>query len=133
MASNVAITSSEFTPLDTLSASGAFRPLDIQFAKFIATQETAAEKNVVAVFAALVSHELASGHVCVDLAAARHHRLWSKPDMAALGHWLFSEENLASLNLAVTVSDGSKATPLVLEDGRLYLYRYWQYEKDVAH
>ncbi|WWE60224.1 exodeoxyribonuclease V subunit alpha [Parasalinivibrio latis] len=118
--------------MEVLSASGAFRPLDIQFAKFIASQETGADANLVGVFAALASHELASGHVCVDLTAARHHRLWGKPEMAALGHWLFGDENLVSLSQASTISDGSMATPLVLEDGRLYLYRYWQYERDVA-
>ena len=36
------------------------------------------------------------------------------------------------LKLTQVVGEGSEPTPLVLDDGRLYLYRYWQYERSVA-
>src|SRR5690606_23587435 len=30
------------------------------------------------------------------------------------------------------VSDGRRVTPLVYDEGRLYLYRYWRHEQNVA-
>lgn len=96
--------------------SGAIGEMDAHFAVFLAAHSRSADASV-ALAAALLSRATSQGHVCVDL--ARHAG-------EALKDWQGALE--ASGLLA---SDGQPA-PLIYENGRLYLHRYWQYEKAVA-
>ncbi|UJF18925.1 exodeoxyribonuclease V subunit alpha [Vibrio sp. SS-MA-C1-2] len=47
-------------------------------------------------------------------------------------NYLAYDDLIACLTSSAAVSDGSQATPLVLRAGKLYLYRYWLYEQQVA-
>lgn len=80
--------------------------------------------------AALASMATRAGHVCLDLA------LWAEKSVVTddgssyrcpgLSPWL------AELAASSATGTGHDVTPLVLEDERLYLRRYWEYEDDVA-
>jgi exodeoxyribonuclease V alpha subunit len=81
--------------------------------------------------AALVSHRTGEGHVCVDLATAAGRPLMDgvadAPVAPALAPWL------GALRAAPVVGGPADDTPLVLDDAnRLYLRRYWTYERDLA-
>ena len=96
---------------------------------------------------ALASHQLGHGHVCLDLAATL-----ASPDFAlslppegedAARATLLPSEILAGVDLAqwlealcasrlVAVDGVGEAAPLVLHGERLYLRRYWSYERAVA-
>lgn len=126
---------------------GWLRPLDRALAGFFAGLDPHAEARVL-LAAALASHQLGHGHVCLDLAATL-----AEPDFALslppegeeglADAWLPSRL-LAGLTLddwrsalaaspLVAGPEGEAERPLVLHGGRLYLRRYWNYEQAVAH
>lgn len=119
--------------LSQLRALKLIRPLDYQFARFIAGQEDS-DDPVIPLLAALVSYQLSRGEVCLPLqqlprvAADWPHRLRDQLHKA-LPEALLDEQQLQSFQ---TVSNGSNESPLVISGGRLYLYRYWRYERFVA-
>ncbi|MDD7804431.1 MAG: exodeoxyribonuclease V subunit alpha [Endozoicomonas sp. (ex Botrylloides leachii)] len=109
------------------------RPIDYQFARFIYSLH---QDNLLALTSALVSYQLGQGHVCLALGVISENELFgqnsevSQQLIATTGvsikHWA---EHLRSLP---TVGSGREVTPLVLDNHRLYLYRYWDYEQHVA-
>ncbi|BDU21012.1 exodeoxyribonuclease V subunit alpha [Dyella sp. GSA-30] len=112
---------------------GRLRPLDAAFARFLAEQDGTG--NVVpTMLGALVSQQSGEGHLCLELDAlgALIDRLdlpasWREPllDTPAL---------MQQLNASTVVASDERisATPLVLDNGRLYLRRYWDHERLVA-
>lgn len=126
------------TQLQILEQQGIIRPLDYQFAKLIHSMNP---DPLLALAAANVSFELGQGNVCISLA--------SDFTLFGLENFCFEESEsfrlvdrdtldiprdqwLARLKRTDIVGDGSKPTPLVLDNERLYLYRYWQYERIVS-
>ena len=131
------------------------RPLDLQFARFIvqaeseqiqsdpsaqasgATLATESGAEALQLLSVLVSLQLGRGEVCLPVDGWQD-LIQDWPDALRnearqrLGN--LSEEQLLQFTV---VSDGSVASetveaPLVLEQNRLYLYRYWFYETRVA-
>lgn len=144
--------------LRTWYEAGWLRLLDLQFARFL-HDEVPAANGLLVLAAALSSHQLGRGHVCLDLAAALkgpEHVLNLPPEQAvnrgASGAQTGSEKGSVDVetplpaellgSIALTdweasfhpdvVSDGSRLTPLIYDNGRLYLNRYWRYERQVA-
>ncbi|WP_275627494.1 exodeoxyribonuclease V subunit alpha [Pseudomonas sp. 273] len=122
---------------------GWLRELDRAFAAFLVEQAPDAEPLLI-LAAALASHQLGRGHVCLDLAATladSRFALSLPPDGELEGTPLtLPGELLDGLDLAAwqaaladprLVGEGPGATPLVLAGPRLYLRRYWQYEREV--
>ncbi|MEE2763041.1 MAG: exodeoxyribonuclease V subunit alpha [Pseudomonadota bacterium] len=139
--------------LESWQELGWLRPLDLGFARLI--QALSAEQGesvpaLVLLMAALVSHQVGRGHVCIDLGqllADANGTLALPPEDAPLapsepgdapitpGQLLQSASLpsfLSSLDNAFAVSDGSLTTPLVLTGQRLYLRRFWRYEQQIA-
>ena len=131
--------------LDAWQAHGWVQQLDVRFARFLHGHRPEAS-GLLLLAAALTSHQLGRGHVCLDLRAAlqqpRHvlnlppeRRVATDDEMPptpaeALAHVSFDTWR-AALHHDV-VSDGSRVAPLVFDGARLYLYRYWQYEQQVG-
>ncbi len=80
--------------------------------------------------AALASKATRDGHACLSLS------VWAGREVRAADGGSYQcpglPDWLAELAACPSVGDGIVATPLVLEDDRLYLHRYWEYESDVA-
>ncbi|KJV24862.1 exodeoxyribonuclease V subunit alpha [Luteibacter yeojuensis] len=106
--------------LDEATATGVLRPMDRAFARFLGTLDTSADPRVLAA-AALVSRELADGHICVDIATLAER----EPALASAGTWLAGTPLVAS-------PAGDAAAPLVLDGPLLYLRRFWRDEARVA-
>lgn len=123
------------------------RALDIALVKLLAKLDPDAEPLVLLAIA-LVSHQLGHGHICLDLPsvlrdpdlalllppegrAAEQQPMLPSELLAAVSQqrWLAA---LASSALLYRHAEHASAKPLVLVDGRVYLYRYWQYESTVA-
>lgn len=122
------------------------RSLDLALGRFLHDLDPHASPLVM-LAAVLVSHQLGRGHICVDLDG-----LLSAPDSALslppdgefgealpdrpveLLQGLERRQWLQALAETVLVSAGDPPAPLVLEPGstRLYLYRQWRYEVEVA-
>lgn len=126
---------------------GWLRPLDLALAQFLA-DELPDMSAAALLLVALVSHQLGRGHVCLDLLPTLKnpqrtlaippegedgtkdttpgHLLsqWSLPQWL---HHLDSCTDWISLGVTLTHS----ATPLTRRGTRLYLTRYWRYERQV--
>jgi exodeoxyribonuclease V alpha subunit len=124
---------------------GWLRTLDGAFARFL-LDEVPEAPPLLLLAAALASHQLGRGHVCLDLQATLDDPAFAlslPPDGpqaptdeppqppaevlagVTLAQWL------AALDVPDLVGREEGSTPLVLADTRLYLRRYWQYEQDV--
>ena len=127
------------------------RALDAAFADFLWREVPAAPPFLI-LAAALASHQLGRGHVCLDLAAtlkAPASALSLPPDCenvvdgaAEADSPPLPTEVLAGLSLEqwqaalehpLLVGSGAGNTPLVRVGPRLYLRRFWQYEEDVRN
>lgn len=133
------------------------RPLDTGFARLIrdlSQEQGETPEPLVLLLAALTSHQVGRGHVCIDLATLlneSNHTLSLPPEDARAVPSVMSEEPdsetptpgevlarttlpecLAALNASQAVSAGELSTPLVLNDTRLYLRRFWRYEQQIA-
>lgn len=122
-----------FDLLQRMGEQNRLRSLDVQFARLMASQG----QPHLALAAALVSQEVASGHVCLPLNQLRIDALVAQfPDFTDDLKTLFGdidEMHWQALLLAEPeVSDGGYAAPLILQNQRLYLQRLWQDEGVVA-
>lgn len=108
-----------------------FRSIDVHFGEFIRRRDDRTEPSVV-LAAELVSAAIGSGHVCLDLAAPL-----SFCDNAALPAFVpldLPEPERWRKTLAAHPAVGGPGDiqPLILDGTRLYLYRYWRYEQQLA-
>lgn len=133
------------------------RPLDVGFARLIrelSEEQGETPSPLVLLLAALTSHQVGRGHVCIDLASlltdARNtlslppeepvRDTLTESQAAELSHLkpadLLGRISLANcqsaLSESLAVSDGSLTSPLVLNGTRLYLRRFWRYEQRIA-
>ena len=123
---------------------GWLRPLDGTFAKFLKTLHPDTP-GMALLMAALASHQLGRGHICLDLEALilEPEKTLSLPPETPAKEPLRAEppaalkeislpDLLNHLETAPFVSPGLGNTPLVLSSGLLYLRRYWEYTQVVG-
>lgn len=143
--------------LDQWQQAGWIRPLDVGFARLIrqlGEEQGESPQPLVLLLAALTSHQVGRGHVCVDLKhllADAGNTLALPPEEPARPALTDTEaaalqslhpqdllarvqlaDCLAALHTSAAVSDGAVPAPLVLNDTRLYLRRFWRYEQRIA-
>jgi len=102
--------------IQLLTDYGSFSEIDIHFAKLM-TRFSGQDIPELFLAAALVSRATAEGHICLDLSS----------------EWGDDSAWRKSLCSTKVVGRPGDYKPLILDDqSRLYLYRYWQYEKALA-
>ena len=119
--------------MDQLMDAGVFRPIDEGFARSVC-RLSREDRDEVVLAAAIVSNLAGQGHTCADLnAVAKDGSRWfGAGSLEGLvlpepGAWL---EMLASSPIVGSRDD---YRPLILDDhGRLYLFRYWEYQRRLA-
>lgn len=133
-----------FDLLQAWTVHGWLRPLDRAFAMFLSRQEPDADPLVL-FGAALASHQLGRGHICLDLTGV----LKDPDDILSIppegqtveGLFLKPSQVLSSvtretwehqLETSSLVGRREGNSPLVMNRGRLYLRRYWHYTQRVA-
>ncbi len=133
--------------LDRWAERGWLRALDRAFVAFLREREPDGNPLVL-LAAALASHQLGHGHVCLDLQktlAEPDFALSLPPEGDALaGPLLLPSQLLERLTVDTWLQrlQGSRlvaaadhpehnSRPLVLSEGRLYLRRYWTYERQI--
>jgi exodeoxyribonuclease V alpha subunit len=114
-------------------ARGLLAGIDHRFADLIA-QLSASDAPELWLGAALASSAVQNGHICLDLKAVAgkpfNNEETSGEDTLICPRW---EEWHEALKAAPAVGTPGAFKPLILDDaGRLYLYRYWRYERIVA-
>ena len=125
------------------------RALDHAFAAFvckIVDEQGEQPSAMLALLAAMASHQVGRGHVCLDV---RHlcqateptlvlppEGVGSLPAESLRPSDLFADispdELVSHLGQSCAVGNGELATPLVLDGSRLYLRRFWRYEQAIA-
>lgn len=111
---------------------GLLTDLDLHFARFIDRLAGAAGSPELTLAAALASHASGQGDICVNLPQWARRGLVGAEATPALvcppiGEWL------NRLRASPVVGRPGQRHPLVLDRrGRLYLYRYWEYEHRLA-
>ena len=115
---------------DRAPVTASLTPLDRHFAAFISRQAGEGAPPLLRCVASLLSSAAGSGHICLHLAAVAGRRVILDGAEALLPPL----DRLRELLLATPpVGVPGEFTPLVLAAGeRLYLHRYWQYERDLA-
>ncbi|GGO81198.1 RecBCD enzyme subunit RecD [Marinobacterium nitratireducens] len=111
---------------------GGLRSLDVQFARFLHHSGGCRDARVL-LLAALTSFELGRGNVCLPLSSVTDLIEGLPPEAAdRLRPWLARDGLDACSADGVVLGCGEAETPLVLDRERLYLYRYWRFECDLA-
>ncbi len=108
---------------------GALRAVDLQFAR---RMETLAGGDAPELFlaAALASHRVGEGDVCVDLGRCGELSLFREPGLAGAVRPPAADVWAAALHRRSVVGRPGEPAPLVLDQrGRLYLGRYWYFER----
>lgn len=119
--------------LSRLVDTGYIRALDYQFARFLTSLY---HHDLLALVSALTSHQLGQGNVCLRLDRLDTNDLFGCKE--AESHHLIEKSGVApdawpeTLKTIPLITDGDSASPLVLQDNRLYLRHYWLYEKTVS-
>ncbi|MEQ1531384.1 MAG: exodeoxyribonuclease V subunit alpha [Methylococcales bacterium] len=118
------------------------RDLDIVFVQFLLDMDANADPLVL-LAAALASHQLGRGHICLDLdycVAAPNDALALPPDGDYQYHKAdLPSQQLSGLGLATWLAAlrqsalvQAAGSPLLVDGNRLYLRRYRQYELNIA-
>ena len=109
-------------------------PLDYRFALALARVAPEPPADAVVLGAAAASAALTRGDICLELARAdellapidEEAAVETRPAWPALDAWR------AALSASPLVSDGNVRAPLVLDGDRLYLHRYFDYQRRLA-
>ncbi len=111
------------------------RPLDVALARFLGERDPTAAPAVLWL-AALLSRQLADGHLCLDLdvlPALAEEQDWPAGWRRLLQALADQPHPLRATPLVATDREGNPSSaPLVLDGPRLYLRRYWRHECVVA-
>ena len=109
------------------------RAIDYHFALFIHKIDT---NPIITLIAAWVSYRLGAGDVCVDLNELQHKPLF---DESSVHQKLIKLNNAPTNEWASIIQNSSAfsneqtAAPLVFQDSRIYLRRYWLYEQTMIN
>ncbi len=103
--------------------------LDISLAELM-ERLSPGDRPLVALSAALASRQIRFGHVCLRVDALAN-RVVHEPESgpATVFEWPALADWSQALSASPLVGDGTSPCPLVWEQGRLYLYRYWRYQQ----
>ncbi len=116
--------------ISSLLKSKSISLLDYHFAQFI--EKVSGEENPeLALAAALLSHYREKGNTCLDLSMLagkpfhneEEEEVYPYPD---LSHWMEKIKNCPA------VGHSEDFVPIITDNTRLYLHRYWHYEKSLA-
>ncbi len=120
--------------LKMLADNGDISRLSYFFACFIAEHSATDVDGLLAFSAALVSQNNQDGDVCVELDEYLDRPFFNSDHVAPdyLPSGIESEQWRQSLLDSRCVGEPGDETPLILDDGRLYLNRYWHYESSIA-
>jgi len=117
--------------LKALKRQGVLTSLDVSFAQLMCRLSDN-ESNELAMAAALASHATANGHVCLDLNSEAGKKIYLHEDAQSVKLPDYKEW-VTVLSDAPVLGHPGEYRPLILDEvGRLYLYRYWKYEQDLA-
>jgi exodeoxyribonuclease V alpha subunit len=119
----------ELNEFTELSSTGVLSPLDVHFAGLL-TRLHDGQLPELALAAAMVSSTTRQGHICLDLHELGGKRLGHDPREI---HFPDVSDWCEKLRQSNVVGHPGEFKPLILDaGGRLYLYRYWDYQQKLV-
>ncbi|MEX2603461.1 MAG: AAA family ATPase, partial [Gracilimonas sp.] len=115
----------ELRKLDVISM------LEVEFVRFLMSI-IPDEKEEVLLAAAACVHAQINGHVCLDIENLKEEYVFNDAKSGIKLTKSIKQQWLQNLEESELVSYGNELKPLVLENGRLYLHRYWKYEEELS-
>lgn len=105
---------------------------ELEFARFLQQMDKHATEEVLLAAAACLNAQL-NGHICLDFSrfAGRDYLFHNKESGIKLDANT-REKWVEALKKSTLLAKSGDLNPLVLEDDRLYLHRFWSYEKELA-
>lgn len=106
--------------------------VEVEFVHFL-QQISPNENEQVLMAAAACIHAQSKGHVCLDLGKMEQDEyLFNESETGFKVTDELKNEWISALRKSELVSSGDDLQPLVLEEGRLYLHRFWKYEEELS-
>jgi exodeoxyribonuclease V alpha subunit len=119
-------------PIDMLYRRGRLREIDVHFGRFM-HDLAEGDRPALALAAALASRATSEGHICLELQRWAGHSAPADSGGPEIPAAPGLEEWEAQLRSTPVVGAPGDYAPLILDARhRLYLYRYWRYESDLA-
>ena len=123
--------------LEQLLKMSKIRAIDMAFADFVYSQESTLDPPVrecLSMLAAYVSAQSGDQHSCIDLQSLGQPfvGIYHFPEVKILQSHIEKARTFANVPSTVVNLDENSAKPLVLQNTKLYLQRYWQYESQLA-
>jgi exodeoxyribonuclease V alpha subunit len=115
--------------IDLLLQQGILSELDVRFGWF-AARLSGREDEDLFLAAALVSHLQGEGHICLDLSTHAGNPLFENTNVSVICPKLSAWRK--AVEASPVVGRPGDFRPLILDGSRLYLYRYWNYERRLA-
>ncbi|WP_025821435.1 exodeoxyribonuclease V subunit alpha [Shewanella marina] len=116
--------------LKNLTEERLITPLDRHFALELAALEQE-NSEIFVIIAALLSHQLSSQHTCLPLAQIDFNNPF-KQQVSQIKMTLDAEQLTAQLQQFNAIGSADEHKPLILDNGRLYLQRYFHFERSIA-
>lgn len=126
--------------LEQLLKMSKIRAIDMAFADFIYSEESAQDasdtsaRECLTMLSAFVSGQTGEQHSCIDLEKLGQPFLgvYRFPELNTMLSYIQNAGTFARLSATGVNLDEPTAKPIILQDGKLYLQRYWQYESQLA-
>lgn len=113
--------------IQELKQEGELGLFEQQFAKFIANQESNPD-NILISCAVLVASDQLAGSICTDLSELENSVLASKLKLNTID----PDKIKKTLYNSVSVGKPGDFKPIILENDKLYLHKYWSYEEEIT-
>lgn len=112
---------------------GYITDLEREFVRFLLELDEELGDEVLLAAAACISAQR-NGNLCLDLSGSNEKPfLFDEPETGIELTAELRSDWLKALSTCSLVSNGHELQPLVLEERRLYLHRFWKYEEEFCH
>ena len=123
--------------LEQLLKMSKIRAIDMAFADFVYSEESALSDSIrecLTMLAAFVSAQSGEQHSCIDLKLLGQPFLgiYRFPELSMLLSYIENTRTFANVPATVVNLDEQATKPIILQNSKLYLQRYWQYESQLA-
>ena len=123
--------------LEQLLKMSKIRAIDMAFADFVYSEESALSDSIrecLTMLAAFVSAQSGEQHSCIDLKQLGQPFLgiYRFPELSMLLSYIENTRTFANVPATVVNLDEQATKPIILQNSKLYLQRYWQYESQLA-
>ncbi|MFP8488232.1 exodeoxyribonuclease V subunit alpha [Gracilimonas sp. Q87] len=110
---------------------GLITDVELEYARFLRQLDPAANDEILLAGTACIFAQK-NGHICIDLNKPTNEPLFDEDKTGIRLDTATFEKWLNSLGTSELVSKDGSLQPLVMEEGRLYLHKFWKFEEELT-